>query len=156
MFAIIKYLNNLLSLGRRLREHEERQKKSGYAVDFIQEGPERLIIYKENCQELMVNATFSILNNVVIYTESLKYWDIPRGKQLSPEEYQRVLSRMVEYFSCWGDVALDDSDLDDSDSFKNDLIKRGIEFEEFDDGTIHYQSTAEEARRKKTGGSFES
>ncbi len=76
-------------------------------------------------------------------------WDKPRGEELTPLDYQKVLNRLVRYFSCWGgEVILDNAHLQDLEEIKAALDKDGIEYQEFD-GVIAYQSTVEDERKRK-------
>lgn len=95
--------------------------------------------------------SFSWFNDVKIYTNSLKRWDIPYGEELSPFDYQKILNRLVRYFSCWGGaVSLSNAPLQDMDDIKNSLQEAGIAFEEVE-GIVHYVSTVEEEKKRKGG-----
>jgi hypothetical protein len=151
MFKILQFIKNQVLLNQRLNEEGEQQKKEGYKIDFVQQGPERYITYCEGKKEVTVEASFNFWNDVRLYKQSFVKWDKPRGEELTPFDYQKILNRLVRYFSCWGgEVILDDSDLQiqDLNEIKAELEKDGIEYQEMD-GVIVYQSTVEEERKRK-------
>jgi hypothetical protein len=110
MFKFLKFIKNVALLNRRLNEEEERQNKEGYSIKFTQEGPEQYINYYEGNRKLAIGFEFTWLNDVILQTNSFIRWNVPKGQELTPDEYQKVLSRLIRYFSCWGgEVILDDS-----------------------------------------------
>lgn len=138
MFKILKFIKNVVLLNKRLTAEEERQKKEGYSIEFVN-GPEQYVIYREGDRKVAAGMTFSIFNDVTIYTNSFVKWDFPRGEKLTAFDYQKVLNRLVRYFSCWGgEISLDDSHIPDFEELKESLRQRGIPFEERD-GVLIYQ-----------------
>ena len=150
MFKFFKFIQNVVLLNERLAQEEEQQKREGYLIESIHHGPEHYFTYYEGSRELSVGADFTWLNDVRIYTQSFVKWDKPRGEELTQFDYQKVLNRLVKYFSCWGgEVILDDCHLQGLDEIKAELDKDGIEFQEVD-GVIIYKSTLEEERKRKS------
>lgn len=111
-------------------------------MEFSNIGPERYITYLEKGREIDVIADFTLLNDVILYTDSLKKWSKPRGEVLAPFDYGKVLNRVTRYLSCWGEVTLDDSNLPTNEDLKKTLTEKGIEFVETEDGIIHYSVDA--------------
>lgn len=150
MFKVLKFIENQIHLNRRLTKEEQQQKREGYSITFEQYGPDREITYYEGDKEVSVGVDFNWFNDVRLYTKSFVKWDKPRGEELTPFDYQKVLNRLVRYFSCWGgEVILDDSHLQDLEEIKAELNRDGIEYQEFD-GIIAYQSTIEDERKRKS------
>jgi hypothetical protein len=77
MFKIFRFLKGLYLMGRRLTEDELRQKAEGYSIKFEQYGPERSITYVEGEREIMVIEQFSLMNDVILFTDSLRRWSRP-------------------------------------------------------------------------------
>jgi hypothetical protein len=151
MFKILKFIKNQVLLNQRLNEEEEQQKSEGYFIESIHHGPEHYFTYFEGDKEVSVGADFTLLNDVRLYTQSFVKWDKPRGKELTTFDYQKVLNRLVRYFSCWGgEVILADCHLRDLEEIKAELDKDGIEYQEVD-GVVVYESTVEEERKRKNG-----
>lgn len=110
MFKILKFIKNIFLLNKRLTEEEERQRKEGYRIEFTHEGNDSYITYYEENKSLPIEYEFTFLNDVILKTNSFKKWNASRGKELTALEFEKVQSRLVRYFSCWGgDVILDDS-----------------------------------------------
>lgn len=149
MLKILEYIKNQVLLNRRLTEEEEQQKREGYLIEWTQHGPERSIKYYEGDKEVFVGVDFNWFNDVRLYTESFVRWTKPRGEELTPFDYQKVLNRLVRYFSCWGgEVILDDSHLKNLEEIKAELKKDGVEYQDVD-GIIIYESTIEEERKRE-------
>lgn len=151
MLKLIRFIKNLMHLDSCLKENEKQQRENGYRIEFLQKGPERYIKYHEDDREILVHAEFTILNDVILYVNSLKKWDKPCGEELTEFDYRRVFNRMLSYFSCWGDVVLSDALVQDSNDIRESLLEAGIPFEEYEDGIIKYTSTVEEERKRKGG-----
>ncbi|MCB1024496.1 MAG: hypothetical protein KDB79_08900 [Acidobacteria bacterium] len=84
-----------------------------------------------------------MLNDVVIFTDSLTTWKKPNGLLLTDFDKSRVLSRLVKYLECWGGtVDLNDSPLLKLESLKKILEAEGIPYEE-KNGFVHYQTSFE-------------
>ena len=149
MFKILKFIKNQILFHRRCEEDREYQKSEGYSIEFKQQGPERYITYYEGDREVSVGADFTYLNDVRLFTKSFVKWSKPRGEELTPFDYQKVLNRLVRYFSCWGGaVILDDSHIKDLEEIKAELDRDGIKYQEID-GVLIYESTVEEERKRK-------
>lgn len=151
MANILRFFKHLLSINSCLAEEMKRQTVGGYMIESNTHGPERYFTYCENGRELVILVEFTILNDVKVFTNSLKKWHTPRGEELSDFDYQKVLNRATSYFSCWGEVILDDSPLPNRDDVKESLREAGIPFEELEGGIIQYTSTVEEERERKGG-----
>jgi hypothetical protein len=111
MFKIFRFFKNQYLLNQRLAADEQRQKAEGYSVTFEQLGPERCITYIENGREIDVVAEFSMMNDVILFTDSLVRWSRPNNQRLSDFDHRKVVDRMSRYFSCWGEVTLDSRQL---------------------------------------------
>ena len=151
MFRILKFIKNVSTLNKKLAEEEERQKKEGYSIKSTQEGPERYVTYYEDERKVTIGVSYTFLNDVVLYTNSFRKWDVPLGQELTPFDYQKVLNRLIRYFSCWGDVTLDYTEPQHIEDLRESLIEAGIPFEEYEDGTIKYTSTVEKEKTRKGG-----
>ena len=150
MFKIFRYIKGQILLNKRLSEEERQQRKEGYVIKFEQYGPARCITYVEGNREVAIEVNFTMLNDVRIFTDSFKKWNKPCGELLTPFDYQKVLNRLLRYFSCWGgEVVLDDSLIPDSEQLKESLRNAGIPFEELEGGVIRYEFDAEEERTRE-------
>lgn len=110
MFKILRFIKNIFLLNKRLAEEEERQKREGYKIEFTHYGNQSDITYYEGDKKLPIDYKFTILNDVILNTNSFRRWNASRGKELTSTEYERVQNRLLRYFSCWGgEVILDDS-----------------------------------------------
>src|SRR5438445_2048688 len=147
MFGVFRLIKNVLLLNRRLTEDERLQSEEGYRIETSSTGPETYITYFENGRTLSVLADFSIFNDVVLYTDSLRKWTKPYGEELTRFDYQKVLNRATRYLSCWGTVTLDDTKLPDNEDLKRSLDEQGIEYTELDGGVISYTVDADVARQ---------
>ena len=147
MFGVFRLIKNVLLLNRRLTEDERLQSEEGYRIETSSTGPETYITYFENGRTLSVLADFSIFNDVVLYTDSLRKWTKPYGEELTRFDYQKVLNRATRYLSCWGAVTLDDTKLPDNEDLKRSLDEQGIEYTELDGGVISYTVDADVARQ---------
>ena len=149
MFRILKFIKNVFLLNGRLTAEEERQKKEGYLIEFIHEGPQYYFKYYEGDREVSVGVDFTYLNDAKIYTKSFVKWSKPRGEELTPFDYQKILNRLVRYLSCWGgEVILDNSHIKDLEEIKAELDRDGIKYQEID-GVLMYQSTVEDEKKRK-------
>lgn len=151
MFKLVRFFRNLKRLDACLKENEKKQRANGYRIEFTQEGPERHIFYLEGDREILIHAEFTILNDVLLFTNSLRKWHKPPGDELSDFDYQKVLNRAISYFSCWGEVILNNAPLKDTEELKESLREAGIPYEELEGGIIQYTSTVEEERKRKGG-----
>jgi hypothetical protein len=104
---LFRFLRNVVNLNRNLAQDAERQRTEGYSIKFEQDGSERSITYQEGNKKVGIDADFDLLNNVTLYANSFRQWNWPDVKELTLEERARVIKRMVQYFSCWGDVKFD-------------------------------------------------
>lgn len=145
MFRLIK---SLFLLNRRLAENKERQTSDGYTLDTSSIGPERYVTYSEGHRKIEIVATFSFSNDVRLYVDSLRKWTYPYGEEVSSCDFDRVLSRTIQYLSCWGRVELDYSHFEENDDVKNSLRKQGIEFEEIESGVIVYSIDTNRLKQK--------
>ncbi len=150
MFKIFRYFKNLYFLNERLTAEREMQGQSGYEITFTQDGPEHYITYREDGKEISILAEFSILNDVKLFTNSVRKWNHPTDIDISESEHKKVIDRLIQYFSCWGEVVLDDSFLGQASEPKESLIKDGIPFRK-SDGFIIYQNDIEKERKRKGG-----
>ncbi|PYS97914.1 MAG: hypothetical protein DMF63_17825 [Acidobacteria bacterium] len=148
MLRFVRFVNNLLRLNGRLAADRADQARDGYLIEWSNHGPERYISYSDNDRELDVHADFTLLNDVVLYSDSLRSWTAPQRKEVTPFEYQKVLNRVIRYLSCWGDVRIDDRKLQDSEDLKRALTELGIDFTERDDGIIVYRADADSMRKR--------
>ncbi len=152
MFRFFKYIKSQILLNKRLADEESQQRKEGYAIKFEQYGPARCITYVEGDREVGIEVDFTVLNDVRIFTGSFKKWNKPSGEVLTPFDFQKVLNRLVRYFSCWGgEVVLDDSPIPDSEQLKESLRNAGMPFEELDGGVIRYEFNVDEERTRNGG-----
>jgi hypothetical protein len=151
MLRIFRYFKNLYLLPRRKTADEKCQLVEGYAVTFESVGPQRYITYKEGDREIAVIAEFSLMNDVVLFTDSLTRWSSPSNEPVSDFDQQKVLNRVMKYLSCWGEVTLDSRLLPTSEDFKLDLQKAGIQCDELPSGIIHYSIDIEDERKRKGG-----
>ncbi len=102
--------------------------------------------------EIVVGFTF--WNDVLIYTDSFRKWDIPDGEIVSDLEFVKIKNRVARYFACWGgEIAFDDTELATLDDFKTQLQKDGIQYEELEGGVISYSNDID-AERRRPGGFF--
>lgn len=155
MFKLFRFFKGLYLMGRRRTEDELRQKAEGYSVKFEQYGPERSITYVEGEREINVIEQFSWTNDVVVFTDSLKRWSRPYNEPVSDFEYQKIVNRLIRYFSCWGgNVTLDDRRLPTAEDFIRGLEESGIPYEQLPGGIIKYAVDIE-AERKRKGGFFD-
>jgi len=148
MIKAFRAVKNLILLNKRLAENRARQEEEGYSIMFENIGRERYITYCENNREAVIQANFTMFNDVVLYVDSFRKWDTPRGEVLTSFDFRKVLNRLVNYFSCWGDVILDYSRLLDNEDLKATLTEQGIEFVESENGTLHYSVDAETFRNR--------
>jgi len=150
MIKFIRLIKGVYLLSKRLKEDEARQHQENYLITSTQEGPERYIKYSDGDLEIDVIAEFTWANDVVIYTDSLKNFRKNPAEQLSPENYERVLQRLVRYFSCWGGtVSLTNKKLLANDNIKEMLNRSGIAVSENDDGVIQYSADVDDLRSKR-------
>jgi hypothetical protein len=139
VFGFVRFVRNLFSLNKRLAENSLQQAEEGYKIEFTNIGPERYITYSENGREIDIIADFTILNDVVLYTVSLRHWDNPKREELTSFDYQKVMNRVIRYLSCWGNVTLDGSELRRNEDLEKSLEQQGIDFVVLKDGTIKYE-----------------
>ena len=148
MIGVFKLVRHFILWKSQLAEDKERQNREGYRIDMEGGGPETYIIYQENGCEVGVIADFTWFNDVTLFTDSLRRWTIPYDVELTDFDYQKVLNRVINYLSCWGEVTLNDSKLQRNEDLKRSLTEQGIEFEELDNGVIHYSLDADEYRER--------
>lgn len=147
MLKVARFLKNIYLMNRRLADDSRRQADEGYEIKTTSGlGPERYITYSEDNRELDVLADFTIFNDVRLFADSLRSWNIPNREELTDFDYQKVLNRVVRYLSIWGPVTVDDSKLLTIDDFEHSLNEAGIEFEESSDGVIKYKIDATKLR----------
>ncbi|MEO8648770.1 MAG: hypothetical protein ABI539_06355 [Acidobacteriota bacterium] len=151
MFRILRFIKNVGKLNKRLTEEEERQIKEGYSIKTTQEGPERYVTYYERERKVTVGVSYTYLNDVVLYTNSFRKWDVPLGQELTPFDYQKVLNRLIRYFACWGAVTLDCTEPQHIEDLRESLIEAEIPFEECEDGIIKFSSNPEKEETRKGG-----
>lgn len=144
----IQFIRNLFLLNKHLENDKLRQTKDGYRMEFSNIGPERFITYSEKERKIDVLADFTLLNDVILYTDSLKRWSQPKGEELTAFDFEKVLNRVTRYLSCWGEVTLNENKLPDDEDLKRSLTEQGIEFFETDDGIVHYTVDAETYRNQ--------
>jgi len=89
MFKFLKFFKNQILLNKRLTAEEELQKAEGYRIKFTQAGNESVITYYEGNREIPIGFEFTLLNDVILNTNSFRRWN-GRGKELTPLEYERV------------------------------------------------------------------
>jgi len=148
MFKVFQLCRSVYLLSKRLDENEAQQLRENYSIKSTQEGPERYITYSESDLKIDVIAEYTWANDVVIFTDSLR--DLRNNStELSPDVYDRVLKRLVAYFSCWGGkVSLSDQKLSTGDDLKTMLKDSNIPFSETEDGTIHFSADVDVLRSK--------
>ncbi len=146
MFGVFRLIKSVISLNSRLAEDERSQMAEGYSIKTLGNGPETYITYVENEREIGLLVEFSIYNDVVLFTDSLRKWTKPFGVELTPLDYQKVLNRATHYLSCWGTVTYDETRLLDNEDLKKSLTEQGIDFTDLDDVIISYTVEAEVAR----------
>lgn len=142
-------VKNLASFNSRMAADEEKQTIDGYRITSTSEGPERYITYFEGDREVAVTVDFSLWNDVLLYTDSLRRWSKPYGVELTEFDFQKVLNRVTSYLSCWGNVTLNDSKFPTQKDLKKSLTEQGIKFEELENGVIHYSIDGETLRREQ-------
>jgi hypothetical protein len=148
MFKIFRFIKNKTLLFKRLNAEEARQKDEGFSIT-MEPPPESYVVYREGNREVAAGMSFMRYDNVRLYTNSFVKWSTPRGEELTAFDYQKVLNRLVRYFSCWGgEVILDDSHIADLEEIKESLRQRGIPFKEID-GVLVYESTVEKEMKSK-------
>ncbi len=136
MLKICRFVRNLYLLNQKRVAEEQRQQAEGYSVTFEQQGPERFITYLEGDREINVIAEFSMFNDVILFTDSLVKWSVPYNEPLSEFDHLRVVNRMIRYFSCWGEVTLDNRPLPTSEELswncrKQEYLTRNCQGELF-------------------------
>jgi len=151
MRRFTRFLKKLYRSNRCHEEEKQRQEDEGYRVEFKQAGPERFITYIECGREANVIAEFSFLNDVVLFTDSFRIWSKPSGEELSEFDFLRVRNRLIRYFSCWGDVTVDDRVLPAPIDPRIQLEADGIPYKEMGDDVIMYEVDVEEERKRKGG-----
>ncbi len=153
MFKILRFFKNTYLLSRRLSDEESRWKAEGYSIRSEQAGPEREITYVEGGREIGVVMDFvNWMNDVVLFTDSLRNWSRPEKQPLSELEFEKVVNRLTRYFLCWGgEVTFDQRTLPTPEDFKQELEKAGIPYEELPGGIIHYSVDIDEERKRKGG-----
>jgi hypothetical protein len=150
MRSFFRFIAGIIRLQRRLAEDELRQKAEGYSISSAPSGPERWVSYREFEREINVVHEYNWTNDVVIYTDSLRKWSKPYNESVTDFDFQKILSRCVRYFSCWGgDVTLDDRLLPTNEDLKASLEKSGIPYEELPGGIIMYSTTFEDERKRQ-------
>lgn len=152
MIKLFQFVKNIMLLNRRKAADKITQSKEGYSIEMNGSGPETYITYIENNLEIDVAANFTMFNDVILYTDSLRKWSRPKSEVLTPFDYQKVLNRVIRYLSCWGEVEIDESRLPDNDDLKRSLTEQGIPFTELENGVITYSVNADilhrEAKKK--------
>jgi hypothetical protein len=154
MFAAFRFIKSIIFWNGKMREDCLRQARDGYTIDMSGTGPETYITYYENGRKVGVIADFSWGNDVVLFTDSLRKWIEPYGVELTDFDFQKVLNRVTNYLSCWGEVTLNDSKLPTNEDLKRSLTEQGIEFEELPGGVIHYTLNADDYREQLDKGEF--
>jgi hypothetical protein len=151
MFRVLRFLKNLLLWQKRITANRRVQVRDGFRLEIDNSGPARYITYFEDGREINVLTDFTALNEVTLYTDSLRKWSVPYGEELSSFDYQRVFNRVLQYLSCWGEVTLDESKLSDSEDLRRSLADQRIDFVEHESGIISYSVDAERFRDELTG-----
>ena len=146
LFRLIK---NVILFNKRMAEVKSIQSREGYSIEMSGTGPETYWTYTEDGREIAVGADFTLWNDVTLYTDSLRKWSEPYGTDVSEFDYQKILDRCIRYFSCWGQVTLDDTILPSIEDIKNSLSKQGVEFAELENGVIHYKMDADKFREQQ-------
>jgi hypothetical protein len=148
MTHILRFIKNLFLLNSCLETDKDRQAKDGYRLEFSNIGPERYVTYYEKGRKIEVLADFTLFNDVILHTHSLRKWSKPSGEELTPFDYEKVLNRVTRYLSCWGEVTLNETKLRDNEDLKRSLTEQGVEFVETDDDLILYSVDADVYREQ--------
>jgi hypothetical protein len=152
MFKILRFLRNIYLLNSRLTKDEKRQAEEGYSIKFSSVGPERDISYFEGDREANIVAEYSLLNDVVIFTDSFRKWQKPYGEELTEFDFLKVKNRLIRYFSCWGgDVTFNEKPLPTQEDFIKGLEEAGIPYERVGEEVIKYSFDIDEERERKGG-----
>jgi hypothetical protein len=69
MLRLIRFVKNLLHLKSRIAVDRADQLKEGYSLELSNKGPERYITYSDDGRFIDVQADFTLLNDVVLYSD---------------------------------------------------------------------------------------
>ena len=149
MFKLFRFFKNIYLLPRRQAADRAIQDAEGYSIEMGPNGPEIYFTYFECDREASIVAQFSILNDVVIFTDSFRRWQKPFNESISDFDFTRIKNRAVRYFGCWGGkVTTDDRKLPTTEDLRRQLVADGIDYVELEGGVIQYSMDAEEFRKK--------
>ncbi len=130
---ILRLFWNQIGFHKRREQERLEQRRDGYQIFLIHALTAIFILYRESDKTLILDAKFTSDNNAVLSVRALEYWFEPRGEKLSELEYETAKSRMIKFYSAWGNVTLDDSPVRTVKEIISDLNSRGIDFHKLEE-----------------------
>jgi hypothetical protein len=99
MARFFKTLWSIVTYRKRVRLESERQQREGYSAGFTPGGPAESLEYREG-DKFLAAVPVELEDGwrkLKIYAYTLKTWDGPVQRRLTPEEFELVLRRIRGY-----------------------------------------------------------